>query len=272
MFALEKLGRPADLHDHRAGSGECAEIKPSLIQRHAKQSGIQQRDVGEQGHWRVLPGRQQHRCEETAEHAQERDHLRLQAHCQQEGGRCDQRHQDERRNRPEELEMVNRAAGKRDGVEDQNTRGAKRVSGDRVVLPAHHHAPGDQTDSNQETERDPDFRRDEIVFERVFYEIGHAQEQREAADPGEQLRPHELLPIQTALQVRETERRLTFRNRFEGRRACYRRSVYRWRCRQNGSNLGNRGGRELRRCGLLRASPRPLLAGFTQRGCEWGAW
>src|SRR5205807_5729172 len=57
LFALEKLGRPPDLHDRRAGSGKCAEVKPSLIQRHAKQSGIQQRDVGEQGHWCVLPGR-----------------------------------------------------------------------------------------------------------------------------------------------------------------------------------------------------------------------
>src|SRR5207248_5037740 len=97
---------------------------------------------------------------------------------------------------------------------DLNTRGTKRVSGDRIVLAAHHHAPGDQSDSHQETERDPDFRRDEIMFERVFYEISHAEEQREAADPGEQLRPHELLPTQTALEFRKTEPRLMFRNRF----------------------------------------------------------
>ena len=43
---------------------------------------------------------------------------------------------------------------------------------------------------------------DPSVVERVFHHIGHSQEEGEAPEPGEQLHPHELLPIDRRLDPR----------------------------------------------------------------------
>ena len=166
--------------------------------------------------------------------------------------------------------MVNRATGERNCVENHNARGAKRVSGNRIFLAAQDHAADDKADSDEETERNADFGRDEIVLERILHEIGHGEEQRESADPGEQFRPHELLPVQTALELFKAERGLTQRNRWYKRR-------------DHGSGLGrHRGGWQNRSRRWDRRKPRPqgrwelrhpclraLFADFRWGGCAW---
>src|SRR5206468_6075884 len=53
----------------------------------------------------------------------------------------------------------------------------------------------EKADADCESNGNPQLRWDEIVLERIFHEERHAEEKREAADPREQFRAHELLPV-----------------------------------------------------------------------------
>ncbi len=91
--------------------------------------------------------------------------------------------------------MVIGPAGVGDRVEDKDARGAERLRRHRVLLSFHQNAPGEKSNPRDEPNRNPDLRRHEIVLEGVFHKKGDAQKQRQPADPREEFRPHEFLPI-----------------------------------------------------------------------------
>ena len=112
-----KFPGPPDQHDHRAGGAQGHEIEPAPVQGDRDEPEVEQGEITEQPAGIVHAGREQDGREKAAEDAEDGHDLRLQPHGEDERRRGDQRHQEERRHRAEELEMIDRAAGKRDRVE-----------------------------------------------------------------------------------------------------------------------------------------------------------
>src|SRR5262249_38057025 len=72
---------------------------------------------------------------------------------------------------------------------------AKRLRSDGVFFPFQQQTANNKTGPDDEPDRHPQLRRYQVVLKRIFYEKRDAEEKREAADPREQFRAHELLPI-----------------------------------------------------------------------------
>ena len=91
--------------------------------------------------------------------------------------------------------MIIRSTRKRHRIKHKHARGAERLRGDGVFLALQQHTANEQGDADDEPDRHPQFRRDEIVLERILHEKSHPEKKRQPANPREKFRPHELLPI-----------------------------------------------------------------------------
>ena len=91
--------------------------------------------------------------------------------------------------------MIIRSTGKRHGIEHKDSSRAERLRSDRVFLPFEEQTADEKTGANEESNRNPQLRWDEIMLKRIFHEKRHAEEKRQPADPREQFRAHKLLPI-----------------------------------------------------------------------------
>ena len=91
--------------------------------------------------------------------------------------------------------MVERPACESNSVENKGSGRTKGLRRDHVLLPLQRQATDDQNQTHSETDRYAHFRRNEIMLERVFHEKRDAKEQGQSADPCEELRAHELLPV-----------------------------------------------------------------------------
>src|SRR5258707_8096484 len=80
-------------------------------------------------------------------------------------------------------------------VEHKDAGRAERLRSDSVFFPFQKQTANNKTGANDEPDRNPQLWRDQIVLERILHEKSDAEEKREPADPGEQFRAHELLPI-----------------------------------------------------------------------------
>ena len=104
-------------------------------------------------------------------------------------------HQRKRWDQSEERKVVERSAGEGNGIENENAGRTQGLRGDDVFLALQRHAANDQRDAGKKSDRNSQFRRNQIVFERIFHEEGDAEEQGKPANPGEHFRAHELLPV-----------------------------------------------------------------------------
>ena len=91
--------------------------------------------------------------------------------------------------------MVERPACESNRVENESSGRTKRLCRNHVLFPLQRQADDDQNQTHSETDRYAHFRLNEIMLERVFHEKRDAQEKRQSADPCEELRAHELLPV-----------------------------------------------------------------------------
>ena len=91
--------------------------------------------------------------------------------------------------------MIVSSTCKGHGVEHQDAGRAERLRSDSVFFPFQKQTANNKTGADDEPDRNPQLRRDQIVLERIFHEKRDAEEKREPADPREQFRAHELLPI-----------------------------------------------------------------------------
>src|SRR5258708_35140093 len=91
--------------------------------------------------------------------------------------------------------MIVSATCKGDGVEHQDAGRAKRLRSDSVFFSLQKQTARNKTGADDEPDGNPQLRRDQVVLERVFDEKRDAQEKREPANPREQFRAHELLPV-----------------------------------------------------------------------------
>ena len=126
---------------------------------------VENGNVTEQAERIVLAGRKQNRREKTAQHAEDGDDQCVQPDRQQEGRRRDERHQEKGRQRPKKFKMVNRAAGKSDGIKNDDAGRAQRLRKYGEIFPRHHHAADEQAETSEKPDGDAQFRRDEIVVE-----------------------------------------------------------------------------------------------------------
>src|SRR5439155_10215900 len=92
-------------------------------------------------------------------------------------------------------QVIESVRGKNVGVENKDPRGAQALPGDAIIFPSGTPSSGGQRQTDQRSDRDPHSRRNEIIFERIFYEKDDAEEQDEATDPGEKFYAHECFPI-----------------------------------------------------------------------------
>ena len=106
LGGVEKFFRPPKLHHDRAAGAKRDEVMPPPVQRDRDEAHVEHREVAEEARGVVASRREQDRCEEAAEDAEHRDHLRLEPHREQKRRRGHERHQQERRDRPEEREVV----------------------------------------------------------------------------------------------------------------------------------------------------------------------
>src|SRR5262249_7471182 len=92
-------------------------------------------------------------------------------------------------------EVIVSPTRKGDGVEHQDASGAECLRSDSVFFSFQKQTANDKTGADDEPDRNPQLRWNQVVFERVFHEKRDAQEKGESADPREELRAHELLPV-----------------------------------------------------------------------------
>ena len=116
LFADEKPARPANLQDGCPERSQRGEKMPAAYQRNRDHPGVENRDVTEQTQRIVLAGRKQNRSEETTQHPEDGDNQCVQPDRQQEGRCRDERHQQKGWQRAKKIKMVNRTAGKGNGV------------------------------------------------------------------------------------------------------------------------------------------------------------
>ena len=133
--------------------------------------------------------------EESAQHSENRDDEGVEPDGEKERRGCDERHQQESWNRPEEIKVINRTARERNAIEDDNSGRAQSLRKHGEMFARHHHAADEQTETGEETNRHSQDGRDEIVVERVFDEKYNAEEQCESANPRKTFHPYELFPI-----------------------------------------------------------------------------
>ena len=195
LFALEKFARPADLHERRAECGERGEEMPAAVERDDNQTDVEDGDVAEEAEWIVLAGRKQNRRQEAPQHSEDGHDEGVEPRGEQECRGRDERHEQERGNRPEKIKMINRAASERDGIQHDDARGTKRLRERGEVFARHHHSAHEQSDAGEKTDGDAQFRWNEVVVERVFDEERDAEEQRESTDPRKTFHAHELFPV-----------------------------------------------------------------------------
>lgn len=142
----------------------------------------------------------------------------------------------------QKLEMINRAAGKGDGIEDDNPRGAEGLGQRGIILARHQDAAHQQSKTGQKTHGGAQFGRDEVVVKRVFDKERDAQEQGQAARPGKQLDAHELFPIDRGSRFGEGADRFGF-DGADVRRGRGRSRICGWWRRNQGRGRRDRSGR-----------------------------
>src|SRR3974390_312213 len=150
---------------------------PALVQRDQNQSRVEDGDVAEKAEWIVLAGREQNWCKEAAQHAENGDHQRIKPHGEQKRRDGDERHQKKGWNRPEKFEVINRAAGKRDGIKNNDAGRTQGLRKRGKFFARHEYTAHDQSESGQETYGHAELRRDKIVVERIFDEERDAQKE-----------------------------------------------------------------------------------------------
>ena len=105
--------------------GERGEELPAAVERDEDQADVEDGDVSEEAKRVVLAGREQNGREKTTEHAEDGDDEGVEAHGDKKRRGGDERHEQERRDRPEEFKVVDRSARERDGVKRDDARGAQ---------------------------------------------------------------------------------------------------------------------------------------------------
>src|SRR5205814_7303573 len=143
----------------------------------------------------VLVRREQDGREKSARDPEHGDDDSVQPHGKQKRDCCDQRHQQKRWNETKEREVIVTSTCKGHGIEHQNAGRAEGLRSDSIFFPFQKQTANNKTGADDEPNSNPQLRRDQIVLERIFHEKCDAEEKREPADPGEQFRAHELLPI-----------------------------------------------------------------------------
>ena len=133
--------------------------------------------------------------EETAEDAEDRDHLRFESHGEEEGRAGDEHHEQERGNRAEGGEVVNRAARERDRVEADDTGRDQGLRGDGVARAVDFESADDEAEGEEKADGDADLGGNEIVVEGVFDEETDGEQRSQAAEPREEFRAHKLFPV-----------------------------------------------------------------------------
>ncbi len=82
MSGNKERGNPGELGQHRADGSERRQDAPPRPPGNAKQTGIEQRNVAEKPQRIILPGREQHRRQETAGNAENGHDQRVHSHRQ----------------------------------------------------------------------------------------------------------------------------------------------------------------------------------------------
>ena len=190
---VHELERPADVDEPRAGDPHQAEDGPLLSRRDDDDARVEEREVAEEGEGAILAGRDEVRREEAAEEAEDGEHERVALHRHDAGGQGDEDHPDERDGRGEEVpEGVRREER---GVERRDTRAADRLSG-AVRLLAEPIAADERPRAEDEAERDAKRGRDEVLLDGIVEEERGCDEERGAAEPGEEADADEGLPVE----------------------------------------------------------------------------
>src|ERR1700683_5765181 len=92
------------------------------------------------------------------------DYESIEPHGEKEGSGCDEPHQQESRDRPEEIKVINRTACERNAIEDYNSCRTQCLRKNREAFARHHHAADQQTQADEETNRySQDWRARDIV-------------------------------------------------------------------------------------------------------------
>jgi hypothetical protein len=186
---------PGKLHQCRSNRAQDRERIPTLPLRQCEQTDVEQRDVTEKSERIILVRREQDGREKSARYPEHRDDDSVQAHGKQKRDCCDQRHQQKRWNETKEREVIVSSTCKGHGVKHQDAGRAERLRSDSVFFPFQEQTANNKSGADDESDRNPQLRRCQIVLERIFHEECDAEEKREPADPREQFRAHELLPI-----------------------------------------------------------------------------
>src|ERR1035441_9524362 len=140
-------------------------------------------------------GRKQKRREEAAQYDKDGDDKGVEQRGKKKRGGRDERHQQECRDRPKEIKMVNRAAREGDGIQNHDAGRAQGLRERGEIFARHHHAANKQAEAGEKTNGHAQLRRGEVVVKRVFDEKRDTEKQREPAEPGEAFDAHELFPI-----------------------------------------------------------------------------
>src|SRR5579862_5891795 len=91
--------------------------------------------------------------------------------------------------------MIIAARGECNCIQNDDAGRAERVRQHEIVFARGEHAADQEGDPDDVADGHAHFARDEAVVEGVFDEEDDTKEQREAGNPGEELDPHELLPV-----------------------------------------------------------------------------
>ena len=127
FFRLEKLSRPADLHERGPGGSQRGQEIPAAVQRHHDEAGVENGDVAEQTQRIVLAGGKQDGGEETAQHAENGHNEGLQPVGEQKSRCRDEHHQQKCRERSKEWELIVSAARESNGIKNDHSGGAQRL-------------------------------------------------------------------------------------------------------------------------------------------------
>src|SRR5206468_2272611 len=79
----KEIDDPRDLHEHGSNSAKDPKRTPFVATRDGKQTDIEQRNVSEKSKLTVLSGGQKDRGQKAATNSANRDHERIQLHCEE---------------------------------------------------------------------------------------------------------------------------------------------------------------------------------------------
>ena len=187
---------PQQFHERRANRGKKQQVIPPFAQNDGADADIEQCNVTEQAKWIVLSAGKQNRGKKSTEQTKNDNDLRIENDGEKKSRDRDARHKCECRRKRNQI--IERFRGEDVCVKNEDACGAETLPGNAETFLRGAPTDSDQAEANDRADDDAHARRDEIIFERIFYEENDTKEKNEAANPGEKFYAHEGFPIDGA--------------------------------------------------------------------------